>query len=41
MKERNRALERFKREPTEGNLNDYPIARAKARRYIEHSKKTP
>ena len=27
-KERNRALERFKREPTEDNLNAYPIARA-------------
>ena len=40
IKERNRALERFKREPTEGNLNAYRIARAKARRYIRHSKKT-
>ena len=29
IKERNRALERFKREPTEGNLNSYRIARAK------------
>ena len=28
IKERNRALERFKREPTEGNLNAYRIARA-------------
>ena len=27
MKERNRAIERFKREPTEGNLNAYRIAR--------------
>ena len=33
-KVRNRALGRFKREPTEGNLNAYRIARAKARRYI-------
>ena len=40
IKERNRALERFKREPTEGNLNAYHIARAKARRDIRHSKKT-
>ena len=40
IKERNRALERFKREPTEGNLNAYRIARAKARRNILHSKKT-
>ena len=32
--------ERFKREPTEGNLNAYRIARAKARRDIRHSKKT-
>ena len=40
FKERNRALERFKREPTEGNLNVYRIARAKARRDIRHSKKT-
>ena len=39
-KERNRALERFKREPTEGNLNAYRIARAKARRDIRHCKKT-
>ena len=37
---RNRALERFTREPTEGNLNAYRIARAKARRDIRHSKKT-
>ena len=37
---RNRALERFKREPTEGNLNAYRIARAKARRDIRHSKRT-
>ena len=28
IKERNRALERFKREPTEGKLNSYRIARA-------------
>ena len=39
IKERNRALERFKREPTEGNLNAYRIARAKTRRDIRHSKK--
>ena len=41
IKERNRALERFKREPTEGNLNAYRIARAKARRDVRLSKKTP
>ena len=40
IKERNRALERFKRELTEGNLDAYRIARAKARRDIRHSKKT-
>ena len=40
IKERNRALERFKREPTEGNLNAYHIARAKARRDVRLSKKT-
>ena len=40
IKERNRALERFKREPTEGNLNAYRIARAKARRDIRLGKKT-
>ena len=40
IKERNRALDRFKREPTEGNLNAYRIARAKARRNILYSKKT-
>ena len=39
IKEHNMALERFKREPTEGNLNAYLIARAKARRDIRHSKK--
>ena len=33
-------LERFKREPTEGNLNAHHIARAKTRSYIRHSKKT-
>ena len=38
IKERNRALERFKREPSEGNLNAYRIARA--RRDIRYSKKT-
>ena len=38
--ESNRALERFKREPIEGNLNAYRIARAKARIYIRHSKNT-
>ena len=40
IKERNRALERFKRERTEGNLNAYCIARAKARRDVRLSKKT-
>ena len=40
IKERNRALERFKREPTEGNLNVYRVARAKARKDIRLSKKT-
>ena len=35
IKERNRALERFKREPTEGNLNDYRVARARARRDVD------
>ena len=40
IKERNRALDRFKREPTEGNLNAYRAARAKARRYVRLSKKT-
>ena len=40
IKERNRVLERFQREPTEGNLNAYRIARAKARRDIRQSKKT-
>ena len=40
IKERNRALERFKREPTEGNLNAYRAARAKARRDVRLSKKT-
>ena len=40
IKERNRALERFKREPTKGNLNAYRIARAKARRDVRLSKKT-
>ena len=40
IKDRNRALERFKREPTEGNLKAYRIARAKTRRDIRHSKKT-
>ena len=33
-------LKRFKREPTEGTLNVYHIARTKARRNIRHSKKT-
>ena len=36
-KERNRALERFKRKPVEGSLKAY---RAKARRDIRHSEKT-
>ena len=40
IKERNRALERFKREPSEGPLNAYHKARAKARRYIRYSKIT-
>ena len=40
IKERNRALERFKREPTEGNLNAYRVARAKAHRDVRLSKKT-
>ena len=40
IKERNRALERFKREPTGGNLDAYRVARAKARTDIRHSKKT-
>ena len=40
IKERSMALERFKREPTEFNLNAYRIARAKARRDIRHIKKT-
>ena len=40
IKERNRALERFKHEPTESNLNAYRIARAKARRDIRYGKKT-
>ena len=35
IKERHRAHERFKHEPTEGNLNAYHIAIA-----IQHSKKT-
>ena len=39
IKERNRVLEMFKREPTEGNLNAYRIARAKARRDVRLSKK--
>ena len=30
IKQRNRAIKRFKREPTEDNLNAYRIARAKA-----------
>ena len=40
IKERNKALERFKREPTEGKLNDYRVARAKACRDVRLSKKT-
>ena len=39
IKERNRAFERFEREPIEGNLNAYRIARVKACRNIRHSKK--
>ena len=38
IKERNRALERFKREPTEDNLNAYRVARA--RRDVRLSKNT-
>ena len=34
IKEHNRALERFKHEPTEGNVNAYCIARYKAHRDI-------
>ena len=40
LKEQIRALKRFKRDPSEDNLNAYHIARAKARRDIQHSKKT-
>jgi len=40
IKERNRVLERFKREPTKDNLNSFKIARAKARREIRQSKKS-
>ena len=40
IKQRNGALERFKREPAEGNLNAYRIARAKARRDVRLSKQT-
>ena len=40
INERNSALERSKREPTEGNLNDYRVTRAKARRDVILSKKT-
>ena len=36
----NRALKKFKCEPTEDNLNAYHIARAKACRDIQYSKKT-
>ena len=39
IKEHNRAIERFKRELTEGNLNSYRITRTKARRDIRYSKK--
>ena len=34
IQERNRALETFKREPTEGNLNAYRVARAKVCRDV-------
>ena len=34
------ALDWFKREPTEGNLNAYRTTSAKTRRDIRHSKKT-
>ena len=41
IKECNRVLEQFRCEPTRGNLDAYHIARAKARRDIQHSiKKT-
>ena len=37
MKELNRTIERFKREPTEGYLNAFRIARARAHRDIRDS----
>ena len=40
IKERNRALDRLKREPTRGSLGAYRIARSKACRDIRHSKET-
>ena len=40
IKERNKAIGRFKCEPTRDNLDAYCIARAKAHRDIRHSKKT-
>ena len=40
IKECNRALERFKHEPTKGNLNAYRVARAKACRDVRLGKKT-
>ena len=40
IKERNRTLERFKCEPTEGKLNAYHTARAKARRDVQLGKNT-
>ena len=40
IKERNRAIGRFKREPPEGNPNAYRVARAKTRRDVRLSKKT-
>ena len=36
----NKALERFKHEPTDGSLNAYCMARARACRDIRHSKKS-
>lgn len=40
LNERNRALARFKREPTQENLSAYKIAKAKARRETRRSKRS-
>ena len=40
LQDRNRVLERFKREPTKDNLDSYRIARAKVRREIRQSKRS-